>query len=144
MSRHHPWRALRDHLPHVDITWQRIAGAVCGYWDGANRIVMDPRATQAERRSTLAHEMAHIERGVIPLDPVLAAREEATVDEIAARALITLDQLVDALRWCRGATSECADEVWTDRHTLAVRMNTLTPAERNYITGRLADCDWAA
>ncbi|WFR74376.1 hypothetical protein P9209_14685 [Prescottella defluvii] len=56
------------------------------------------------------------------------------MDELAARSLITIEALIDGLRWCRGVTdAELADEVWTDQHTLNVRLATLTPAERQQI-----------
>ncbi|MGW2096079.1 hypothetical protein, partial [Promicromonospora sukumoe] len=95
------------------------------------------------RRSVLAHECTHVERGIIPVDEVLLAREERAVDGIAARRLISIERLIDALRWCRGVTgAELADEVWTDQHTLAVRIANLTADERAQIDAALACCDW--
>lgn len=141
----HPWQWLRDHLPHVTVVSHPLPDDLAGGWDGDGRIIIDSRLTQAARRSVLTHELVHIARGSVPDDPVLMAREEAMVDEIAARALIGLDTLIDALRWCRGVPSaDMADEVWTDRHALLVRLATLTPAERATVAEALADCDWAA
>ena len=145
MSRFHPWRWLRDRHARIDIVWRQLPGGRAGYWDGAHTIVLDPRLTQAGRRSALAHELVHVERDLIPTDAVLLAREEAAVDEIAARRLISLDALIDALRWCQCAPGAAlADEVWTDQHALNVRLRTLTPTERVQIETALADCDWAA
>ncbi|MFT3661961.1 MAG: ImmA/IrrE family metallo-endopeptidase [Gordonia sp. (in: high G+C Gram-positive bacteria)] len=140
-----PWRWLRDHHPRIDIVWCFTDDGIAGGWDGDRHIVMDPRLLQAARRSVLAHELVHVERGVLPEQPVLIAREERTVDRIAARLLIPLDALIDAIRWCRGvAGMEMADEVWTDRHTLLARIETLTADERAHIDGALADTDWCA
>lgn len=141
----HPWRRLRDYHPRVDIIWQHLPDGVAGYWDGGSHIFLDPRLTQAARRSTLAHELVHVERDLIPTNAILVAREEAAVDEIAARRLITIDMLVDALRWCqRCGGAALADEVWTDQHALNVRLRTLTAAERTQIEAALADTEWAA
>ncbi|MFC9786474.1 hypothetical protein [Rhodococcus sp. NPDC127528] len=142
--RHHPWRTLRDQYPHIDIAWDdNLPDGVAGFWDGETTIFLDPRLTQRARRCALEHETTHVNRGFVPVDEVLRAREEGKVDEIAARNLISLDMLADALRWCRGvAGAELADEVWTDQHALNVRLAHLTPAERTQIESALADCDW--
>ncbi|MFD4294178.1 hypothetical protein ACFWQG_13255 [Rhodococcus sp. NPDC058532] len=142
--RHHPWRHARDHHPAIEIiTNCRLPDEEAGFWDGGGRIFLDRDLTQRSRRSALAHECAHVERGIVPVDAVLEAREERAVDIIAARRLITVELLIDALRWCRGVTGvELADEVWTDQHALNVRLASLTPAERAQITAALADCDW--
>ena len=141
----HPWRYLRDRHARVDIVWQELPEGVSGYWDGRHTVVLDYRLTQPERRTTLSHELVHVERDIIPIDAVLLAREEALVDEISARRLIPLDRLVDALRWCQGAAGAAlADEVWTDQHALNVRLATLTAAERTTIEAALSDIEWCA
>ena len=141
----HPWRRLRDHHPRITVVWAHLPEKVAGYWDGDCTIVLDASLTQAARRATLEHELVHVERGPVPDDTLLAAREEALVDEIAARRLIPLDRLVDALRWCQGAAGAAlADEVWTDQHALNVRLATLTPDERATIEDALADVEWCA
>lgn len=144
-SRHHPWRKLREEYPHITVVWDdTLPDGVAGYWDGETTIYLDPRLTQRARRSTIEHETAHVDRGFVPTDAVLLAREEAVVDELAARNLITIEALIDALRWCRGVIgAELADEVWTDQHTLNVRLAALSPAERTRIESALAACDWA-
>lgn len=142
--RHHPWRQLRDHYPHIDIVWDdTLPSGIAGFWDGETTIYLDPRLTQRSRRSALEHECAHVDRGFVPMDDVLLAREERAVDIIAARNLITVEQLIDALLWCRGMSgAELADEVWTDHHALNVRLAHLTPDERSQIEMALANCDW--
>lgn len=132
--RHHPWRRLRDDHPHIDIVFAPLPDDISGYWDGETTIYIDSRLTQSARRSTLEHETWHMRRGIVPTNSILLAREEAVVDELAARSLITIEALIDGLRWCRGVTgAELAEEVWTDQHTLNVRLATLTLAERRHI-----------
>lgn len=94
--RYHPWRALRG-LPHITLRWS--AAVARGRVDG-HTITLHPLLTQAERRSTLAHELVHLERG--PAPPHLTAREELLVEEIAARRLVDLDDLADAIVWHDG------------------------------------------
>lgn len=76
---------------------------------------------QAERRCTLTHELVHRERGPLPAGSAAAAREEQIVDEITARRLITVPQLVDGLRWTRHPR-ELAEHLWVDEPTLRTRM----------------------
>lgn len=102
------------------------------------RIWLARGLTQAERRCTLTHELVHRERGPVPVDPAAAAREEAIVDEISARRLITLPQLVDGLKWTRQA-HELADHLWVDRPTLQTRMATLDPLEVAQLEHHLED-----
>lgn len=125
-----PWKYLGERLPHVDIVWTRMPGDLRGLTDG--RIIwMDPRMTQAQRRCVVAHETVHCERGV-PAD----GKEERRVETIAARRLITLERLVDALAWSRH-TGEVASELWVDVPMLVALAHSLTPAERAWIDTQL-------
>lgn len=126
--RYHPWRALQG-LPHITIHWSK--SVTRGRVDG-HRITLHPLLTQAERRSTLAHELVHLERGQPP--PHLAAREELVVEEIAARRLVGLGDLAAAILWHDGrAHDEMADDLWVDRAILVARIRALRPDERAYI-----------
>lgn len=138
----HPWRTLREQHDDVVVSCRyglpdRIMGLQLG-----DRIWLSRILTQAERRCTLTHELVHRERGPVPTDPVGAAREERMVDEISARRLITLDALVDALRWSR-RSRELAERLWVDQPTLDTRLTTLDRFERAEVTERLRDeCLW--
>lgn len=138
MTRYHPWRTARNkHADTVIDCTRELPEGVAGYTDGTD-ICICRTLTQAARRSVLTHELIHLERGLPSTDPRYEAREEKLVDELAARLLIPLDSLVNALVWTRGQPDdECAWELWTDLHTLLVRVRTLPPHERAYINSEL-------
>lgn len=139
MSDWHPWRYLAERYPHIRvITKHHLGGDVMGLMRG-DRIWICSSCNQAERRSTLDHELQHLDRGPV-LVPHLIPREELIVSELSARRLITLTGLVDALRWTHNA-SELAEELWTDIPTVRCRLNTLTPIEVAELEHRLGD-DW--
>lgn len=126
--RYHPWRALRL-LPHITVEWSKSVAR--GRVDGRT-ITLHPLLTQAERRSTLAHELVHLERG--PAPPHLVAREELIVEEIASRRLVDLDDLAGAIVWHDGhAHDSMADDLWVDRGILLARIRSLDDEERAYI-----------
>ncbi|MGK2880838.1 MAG: ImmA/IrrE family metallo-endopeptidase [Mycobacterium sp.] len=128
MGRYDPWGDLsrRTYLrvEFVDMPTGR-RGRIQG-----NTILIDRHQLQVERRSTVAHELVHDERRIFPRDPVLRAREETLVKRVAARRMVTLADLLDALR---ASSTRCADELadhcWVDRPMLEARMATLDPVE---------------
>lgn len=120
----HPWRALRR-MRGVDVIWMRMDGRL-GATDGRSLILMHPDQSQVQRRCTLAHELAHIELGHIN---GATPREEAAAREHAARRMISLERLMDALRWAE-SMEEVADELWVDHQMLIDRLDTLTDDER--------------
>lgn len=121
----HPWRTLRA-LAHVDLHWTKdLPVGVLGATDGRH-IWMDDRQLQVERRSTLAHELAHLH---LEHTGGCGPREEDEARALAARWLIDMDSLLDALAWSEHL-EEVADELWVDLDTLYARLDTLTGAER--------------
>lgn len=135
---YHPWRALRhltDWTLIVADLGDRLLGRTC---HTTRTITLNTGLLQVERRSTIAHELEHVHRGPVPRCPMLAAREEAVVDQGAARALVTLDALVSALQWSR-ELHEIADELWVDPATVRTRMEHLHPSERAYIKRELGE-----
>lgn len=65
-------------------------------WE-SRTIALDRRCTPAEAQATLAHEAIHASRG--PCPGWARAGEEATVHQLAARALIADDRLASELEW---------------------------------------------
>lgn len=119
-----PWRRLRE-LDHVELTWAVMPG-VLGLTDGRRRILLHPHQSQAQRRSTLAHELAHLE---LRHGPGGSAGEERAACALAATWLVPLERLVDAARWAR-SMQELADELWVDVDTVETRLAILTEPER--------------
>lgn len=124
---YHPWRALRA-LAGWTLHWHDLGDPdVLGRTDYDQRTVtLSPGMTQAQRRSTIAHEVAHVERGPVPGH--MQAREEEAADATAAERLITAAALIEAARWAR-SVHELADELWVDEDTVECRLRNLTTDE---------------
>ena len=127
MTLYHPWRDLRRR-EHLVLKWEHLPRPLLAVTDGA-RVWMDPRQGQARRRSTLAHELVHLDRGDTACQP---ARVEREVEEEAARRLIPLRRLVDALLWSQDE-GELAEELWVDRSIVRARLDGLTEGERDEV-----------
>ena len=122
-------------MTHVIVEWARPHPAAPGATDGASRIWLDPRMTQVERRCVLAHELVHIEQGHRGCQPLAIER---AVRAVAARQLITLEQLSDALPWSM-SLDELADELWVTPLVLTDRLAGLTRAEREHLAARIPE-----
>jgi len=134
----HPWRAIRAKRD-ITVQWTRLDGRL-GHWCARTRtITLDPRQSQAERRCTATHELIHAEL------EHHGCQDEATelaVHKEAARRLIPLHPLGEALAWGAGHDDEdVADELWVDVDTLRTRLAHLHPAERGYLRARMARRD---
>lgn len=129
----HPWRTLAR-LPEITLAWERMPGLLGSWHSLTKTITLHPDQSQAQRRCTLTHELVHHERGDVGRchGPV-----ERAVHEEAARRLITIEALADALVWSQDEW-EVAQEVWTDVPTARLRINALTDAEKDYIESRIA------
>lgn len=112
-----------------------------GYFDpDARTVIVRPGLTRAVRRATLAHEVAHVEvhdstEGTWWAQ-VDARHVEDCADEIAARRLLPLDELVDVLAVARSVDA-VAVEMDVDVPTVRARIATLTAAERRYVERRM-------
>lgn len=136
----HPWRALRE-LPGVRVEWSKddalLQGADAWWYPDHDLIVMDARTKQVVKRCALAHELAHRERGDRACaDGRAARRQELAADQWAARWLIGIEPLAEALRWT-SCEVEAAAELWVTLHLLRVRLADLEPAERRHLRRRL-------
>lgn len=141
---HHPWRELRA-LPHIDLRWH--VGAPAGetqWWsDGSVVISLSKDLKQTERRSTLTHEIRHVLRGRPPIGEAARRKEEREIDLEAARLLIPLDALIDALRWT-GNHHELAETLWVDFGTFVNRIKGLTEGEWRTIREALNEIERSA
>lgn len=134
-----PWQYLAARLPgwQVCLCDLPVLGALD--WE-RQTIHLDRTLDAAQRRSTLAHEIGHIQRGDSAACP---ASVERRVEAAAARCLIPLDDLVDALRWSR-RIEEVAAVLSVDVQMLEARLDRQTPAERAAISAALRSSEQAA
>lgn len=96
-------------------------------------ILLDAGATPEVRRSSLAHAVAHLDLGHGRTSVgYFENREERQADLLAARRLIPLDDLAEALAWSpdRG---EVAALLGVDLPMLLVREQGLSTAERRLL-----------
>lgn len=129
---YHPWRAFRALTPYR-LFFAGLPDGVLGVTDfGAQVVVIADDLDQAERRSTIAHEVEHIHRGFGGCH----GREECAVELGAARKLIGIRELGEALAWAHDL-AEAAEELWVDEQMLRTRLDHLHPAERHYLRRRL-------
>lgn len=128
----HPWRTIRG--LDVTVQWERRDGLL-GTWDAGTRtMTFHPDQSQRQRRCTATHEIVHAERGH---QGECNRRLERKVDEEAARRLIPLSALADALLWCVDEW-ELAEDLWVDQATVRVRLDTLAVWEQQYVDARMA------
>lgn len=130
-----PWRRLSK-LAHIDLIWHD--GGPMGLTDhAAGTISLQRGLTRAERRSTLAHELMHVQRGPTLDDPALVEREELRVERESARWLLPdVRPIGEALAWAYDL-DEAAAELGVDARTLWVRLHYAHPTERGYLRRRL-------
>ncbi len=102
-----PWHWLRD-MPHVTVRWVDLPRGILGLADfKTDTIFLAKGMTQAERRSVCWHEALHLLRGKVPAH--LSAREEKAIDAQAARDLIPLAALIDAMAWSNDESEIAAE-----------------------------------
>lgn len=97
-------------------------------------ILLGIRLSGVEERCTLTHEIVHAERG--PFPRWATAREEAAVNAAAARRLISLDALGEALAWSLHP-AVAAEELDVDPPMLEALLRDLTEAEVEALRRRL-------
>lgn len=136
MSRYHPGTDAAVRFPdwvvrHRDL--QGIPEVLCR----RRKVILVERALPvAERRCALAHALAHLDLGHTT-DGMWAPREELAADRLAARRLIALDELAAALLADLPPVDVAALLEVTEEY-VALRIKSLHPAERGWLTGRLA------
>lgn len=135
-----PWRHIGHYYPHIMVDLRHELPARIWGMQAGNRIWLCRQLDQVRRRCTLTHEIVHLERGPVPTDRIGLAREERTVAQLAARRLIGVDALADALAWTRDP-HQLAEALWVDLPTLRTRMDNLDPVEVAELKHRL-DGQW--
>lgn len=105
-----------------------------GFYDfETHSIFVDYRVSSATRRCTIAHERLHAVDHDRPIaDPWLHRKRERLVEQRAARHLIAVDKLAEAIQWASDMVS-IAYELDVDLVTLQARLDTLTAYERDFL-----------
>jgi hypothetical protein len=85
---------------------------------------------QRELRTTLTHELIHLERGPAPEGE--QPKDEVAVERETARRLISVCELADAVTWTDDL-DELALELWVDTAAVKARLLHLTDDERALI-----------
>ena len=142
-----PWRHLARYWPEVTVLVVPMSGSLLGELRYPV-ILLRPGTTTAQQRCTLAHEIAHLERGLSGGGP-WAEREERAVHAAAARRLIDPTDLGRALREIggRAETSHVpalAAALAVDLETMRLRLELLTEDERREIRAAHSGDLWSA
>lgn len=132
--RYHPWRAIRARSD-VKVRWEPRAGILGGWCARTRTLIFHPDQTQAERRCTAAHELVHIEHGHVG---ECDERTDQLVHREAARRLIPIRDLADAVLFYEDDLDGMAEHLWVDHDTLKTRLDHLHPAERGLLKRALA------
>lgn len=116
--------------PEVTIRHRDLAGIPGAVCRRRKVILVERSMSRAERRCTLAHEIAHLdlEHGA----PVNERSEERAADLLAAKRLMSLDELTSALRWAL-SFDELADELGVTTHMARVRILALSSDEKAWL-----------
>lgn len=113
------WGMLRS-LAHVMIIWTRPHPEVVAATDG-RRIWIDPALTSAERRSYLAHEAFHIQRGHTECQSPAVERQ---IGLEVARFLISFEDLKRVVAWS-SCPAVMAEELEVTEQVVLDRLSTL-------------------
>jgi hypothetical protein len=139
MQTYDPWHALTD-FDRARVVFGDLPPRRRGEVDfGTQTITLERRLDPTTQRCTLAHELVHLERG--PVIMWCAPREERAVAAIAARRLVSIEALAEAMRWSQDERA-VAEELSVDVRTVRVRLRCLDASERAFLRERVpADAD---
>lgn len=124
-----PWKVVEAH-PYIAVELREFE-TISGATNGVDRIYLDPRLLQVERRCTLTHELVHIDRQHTRCQPLTIERQ---VRHTAARLLVNVQDLRREMRWARNHAELAAELVITPR-VLSDRLECLTEAELAWLQG---------
>ena len=128
MTLPNPWADLTSR-PQLDLCWGGLPPGQWGATDGQH-IWIANGLTIRERRCTLAHELAHIDLGLVV--DVTWAGERRVRDVTARRLLPDIDAVASAL--AGGVDMATAsDELWVTEDILTDRLSNLNDEESNHL-----------
>lgn len=102
-------------------------------------ILLDDSGTWHQKRSSLAHALAHLDLGHVVIGGHLGDLQERDAELLAARRLMPLAALADAIRWCREPRwDDVAHELGVDARMLRARLDHFHPSETHALRALLA------
>lgn len=123
-----PWRDAGERYPDWLIRRVDLRGLTEVTCARRRIILLDKQMRRARRRCALAHAIAHLDLQHTPVGLEYEAWQEREADKLAARRLIPIWALADALRWSR-VTAEIAAELEVDEDMLRARVDIIHPSE---------------
>jgi Zn-dependent peptidase ImmA (M78 family) len=129
-----PGADVAKRYPHVTVRWKPLGGVPAIAAPSCDLILIERNLPAIERRCALAHEVAHLD--LAHGAPICEGKEERAADLLAARRLISTEELADVLRWALGA-EEVADALNVTLHIARTRVRNLTDDEKQWIERRL-------
>lgn len=141
---YNPFEVIRDHEQWT--LWTRIAlprGEQGRWYEGCQVMLLDRGLGRVGRRCTAAHEVEHALVGDTGCDGTksddwFTIKAENRAIARAARKLIPLDALIEALRVYEGDDNAVIDFLDVDQEALDVRRETLQPEERHHVRQQMA------
>ena len=128
-----PFRELDEHLPDVFLCTLRLPHGRAWWLAPDSTIVLDDRLDTVGRRCALAHEIEHVRAGDVPVVHVhFRARQESRATHRAAKKLIRIEDLVDALRVTR-VDVHLAELLEVDLDVLRHRLHSITANEQDHV-----------
>lgn len=129
-----PWDDARERYPDVHIDWRTHIEPFHGMWVPEQRVILIRKGlTRAEGRCALAHELAHIDTGDDPTDMCwFADRQETAADKLAARRLISIDELAAVMLWTSNA-GEAAEALDVTPAMLHIRATAMAEGEHDVL-----------
>lgn len=129
-----PWGDLASR-PHLELVWDHMGEGLLGLYDHLRqRITLDPRMPRRQIRSVLAHELVHAEQADHQTEcQRVNLRQEQMADRKAARRLVDIRDLGDAMVACDNHLSAMAVELRVSDALLRVRRDHLNQTERLYL-----------
>lgn len=132
-DRYDPWRDAEMRYPAVHIDWHQLAPAHAAWIPSEGVILVDDSLSPAEQRCALAHELAHLDTDDSAVSMCwFRTRQESAADQLTARRLIVIDDLIEVLRYSVDPR-EVAAELDVSVPVLAMRWRWMHPAERGLL-----------
>lgn len=139
-----PWDDIRARHPGIHVERHGLRPARAAWIPECAVILLDHGLTVAQRRSALAHEIAHIDLRHAPERAGwFGMRQEREANELAARRLISVEAFADAYAYSHD-DAQLAEMLNVDVGVIHVRVRHLHPSERHHIQQRMARIEHAA